>query len=661
MLACVDTLPAAENIMAGPRARTSPINVTTHTIDRPGRTEPETLRHFDSIHAVGGRVFGLDELPDGSIDVTWITTAVPAAEAFGLSPDGSEVVYMPLVGDVPSGELWRERIDTHARIQIAPATVVAAAVAPRKPYTVAFTSAVESGFELAVVNLSTGVTQRVPGHLVMPDFVRIDGEGIVSCFEELDPMLDPAITTSFRTTHSMVFDPRSGHTYSRAQSVEREPRLRSEQISGHRITAEQVSDLGFDIDSGRFTIHGSTILGESDLFAHDNTTNVTADLGSGVILDVLEQGILLRRITPNSSYVEYASFSGAKFTIGTNAILSFTLPMASSTLTQNGQGYGCKTCSSHTLASGEGYAYDFAGPSSVHVLAVASGSVVSSVMTVTCNTGNKGCSTYGSCSDNGGFGNTVIYRLSDGTYIKTAHHQYKSLQSGATNLCPGRYYALQGSTGKAIGTVDPCGAHVHIQRQASADLGGSSSAMYFSELGGTAGVMGTKYPSASKETASCPVTVLMENVEGSAPGWSSATTSGTPWGIEAVTGAHSGTREFTSNLGKSGYANSTDASVVSPSFSLVGFSSGTLTFWTKYRTEANKDFLRIEVSVIGGSWTTLSSFSGTSSGYPNWSQATVSLNAYAGLPNVRIRFRLTSDWLLTDIGVKLDDIQLVAQ
>src|SRR5688572_20128101 len=60
----------------------------------------EPGRRFDAVHAVGGKVFGVCERSDGTIAVTWIPTVLPAAAAFGLSPDGAEVVYMPLVGEV---------------------------------------------------------------------------------------------------------------------------------------------------------------------------------------------------------------------------------------------------------------------------------------------------------------------------------------------------------------------------------------------------------------------------------------------------------------------------------------------------------------------------------------------------------------------------------
>ena len=89
----------------------------------------------------------------------------------------------------------------------------------------------------------------------------------------------------------------------------------------------------------------------------------------------------------------------------------------------------------------------------------------------------------------------------------------------------------------------------------------------------------------------------------------------------------------------------------------------TLTFYNKYKTESGYDFFRVEVSTNGGtSWTQIRSVSGTSSGYPSWAaQVSLSLNAYAGQSNVKVRFRFTSDSTIADWGVAFDDVVVTAQ
>ena len=102
---------------------------------------------------------------------------------------------------------------------------------------------------------------------------------------------------------------------------------------------------------------------------------------------------------------------------------------------------------------------------------------------------------------------------------------------------------------------------------------------------------------------------------------------------------------------------------VSPSFSLAGKTAATLTFYNKYKTESGYDFFRVEVSTNGGtSWTQIRSVSGQSSGYPSWAaQVSLSLNAYAGQSNVKVRFRFTSDSTIADWGVAFDDVVVTAQ
>jgi hypothetical protein len=103
--------------------------------------------------------------------------------------------------------------------------------------------------------------------------------------------------------------------------------------------------------------------------------------------------------------------------------------------------------------------------------------------------------------------------------------------------------------------------------------------------------------------------------------------------------------------------------VVSPSFSLAGKTSATLTFFNKYKTESGYDFFRVEVSTNGGStWTQLRSVSGQSTSYPSWAaQVSLSLTSYVGQSNLKVRFRFTSDTSVTDWGVAFDDVVVTAQ
>jgi len=159
-----------------------------------------------------------------------------------------------------------------------------------------------------------------------------------------------------------------------------------------------------------------------------------------------------------------------------------------------------------------------------------------------------------------------------------------------------------------------------------------------------------------------PVALINEGAESGATGWTFEKNSGSGWAIETSTDSKSGAKRFKTNVGFATYLDGADWKVVSPSFSLTGKTSATLTFWNKYKTESSYDFVIVEVSTNGGtSWTQLSKVSGTSTSYPSWTQRTQSLTAYAGQASVKIRFRFTSDGSVNDWGLAVDDVVVTAQ
>jgi hypothetical protein len=98
---------------------------------------------------------------------------------------------------------------------------------------------------------------------------------------------------------------------------------------------------------------------------------------------------------------------------------------------------------------------------------------------------------------------------------------------------------------------------------------------------------------------------------------------------------------------------SLDALKTSP-VSLVNVSNATLTFDLKYALEPNYDFLHVLLSSNGNTWTELTSFTGTSNVWTNYSY---SLAGYQG-SNLYLKFRLTSDNAVTADGVYLDNIKI---
>ncbi len=168
-------------------------------------------------------------------------------------------------------------------------------------------------------------------------------------------------------------------------------------------------------------------------------------------------------------------------------------------------------------------------------------------------------------------------------------------------------------------------------------------------------------------TGGGPVTLIGEGAESGAPGWTTSTNvTGNSWVVSAA-GRATGANGFRTNNAATTYVNNLDQSLISPSFSLAGKTSASLTYFAKRQTESSYDFFRVEVSTNGGSsWTSLSSVSGSSSGFTTTAGSgmlsnTVSLTPYAGQANVMIRFRLTTDVSVTQWGVALDDVTVTAQ
>ena len=92
----------------------------------------------------------------------------------------------------------------------------------------------------------------------------------------------------------------------------------------------------------------------------------------------------------------------------------------------------------------------------------------------------------------------------------------------------------------------------------------------------------------------------------------------------------------------------TRTTLTSPSFSLVGYTSASLSFWHFLRYTAF-DTVLLEISTNGGaSWSTLKQYTASYGvqGTPiiNLANDVVNMDAYAGLANIKLRYNYTSPW-----------------
>lgn len=144
--------------------------------------------------------------------------------------------------------------------------------------------------------------------------------------------------------------------------------------------------------------------------------------------------------------------------------------------------------------------------------------------------------------------------------------------------------------------------------------------------------------------------ILVDDVEGGNLGW----TAQPPWSITDEDSA-SPTHSWTDSPGGD-YDDDRSVSLTSMSLDLTEVTGVRLEFSHTYEIEQGYDYGYVEISDDGGaSWTTIDSFTGI---HPTWEAVVVELPQLDGAAAARLRFRLETDYYLTEDGWYLDDIIL---
>ncbi|MBK6343552.1 MAG: T9SS type A sorting domain-containing protein [Flavobacteriales bacterium] len=162
--------------------------------------------------------------------------------------------------------------------------------------------------------------------------------------------------------------------------------------------------------------------------------------------------------------------------------------------------------------------------------------------------------------------------------------------------------------------------------------------------------------------SSPPGTILTENFNGVAAGWTTTNTTTTtgigdvslaawtlrPNGFVGPIGGANNSNDasqfYMSNADAPGSGSTTNTTLVSPVFSLVGYSSATLSFWHHYNWLGD-DNANVEISTNGGgSWAPLVTYAADQGTPTVFANATPSLNAYLGQNTVQVRFRYFATW-----------------
>ncbi|NNF61060.1 MAG: hypothetical protein HKN06_06980 [Gammaproteobacteria bacterium] len=144
--------------------------------------------------------------------------------------------------------------------------------------------------------------------------------------------------------------------------------------------------------------------------------------------------------------------------------------------------------------------------------------------------------------------------------------------------------------------------------------------------------------------------VFSDDAENGDQGWSAAA----PWAITDEA-ANSPTRSWSDSPGGE-YSDNINSTLTSPTIMVTDLSDLRLEFASLCRTEASYDYCIIEVSdTNGASWSEVARYDGVAA---DWQDQVISLSQYAGAANFQVRFRLQSDFSVTEDGWYLDDIRL---
>ncbi len=171
-----------------------------------------------------------------------------------------------------------------------------------------------------------------------------------------------------------------------------------------------------------------------------------------------------------------------------------------------------------------------------------------------------------------------------------------------------------------------------------------------------------------------PLTLLSDDMEGSfSTNWTGAISPSGPTGwsfttLSAFNGTHSMTESPTGNYTTS----STRTVTYKNDFDMSDATSAYLSFWVRHRAENFRDKLQVQVSIDGSSWIPIcgsntvsennTTNGGSLGGQPaltgirdNWTRELFDLADFTGNPNLRLRFRFTSDNDASSFAFERDD------
>ncbi len=156
-------------------------------------------------------------------------------------------------------------------------------------------------------------------------------------------------------------------------------------------------------------------------------------------------------------------------------------------------------------------------------------------------------------------------------------------------------------------------------------------------------------------------TILSESFNGTAPGWTNTNSSigGTPnnasWTLmpnnynyttyNVIFNSNDNSQFYLSNSDAQGQSSTTNTTLVSPSFSTLGFNAVSINFFHFYNFFNNPELAIVEASTNGNNWNTITSFTADVGSNNNFVSTSINLPAsYLNQPIVYIRFNYSATW-----------------
>jgi murein DD-endopeptidase MepM/ murein hydrolase activator NlpD len=566
------------------------------------------------VSAARGKAFVLETV-SGQASARGLKTEAPVYKAFGLNASGERLLYRPLVGDAPSGELVVEDLVTGATRRISSHYALEAAWSPRDRDLLAFTFASGQGYGLALANVRTRRVRVAWSEEVLADYLawEPDGSGVYyyravekertgvaadsgsvvveHSYAVLTPCFHPlrarAVTSRASEEVAPGALPAGFPSLDKPAPEELSEPVIEETSPGTPIRerALRSPELPADLHAFRVLspaadreILGQNLLADSALSVRELPDGKPRLLGRGRLVRVAEGGVLLRTANSFGSSLEFVAWDGQAASVATTAAVSYGIPFPSAYITQGGQSFPSPNCTSyytHKSTNTMGYANDMWN-SAGHILASAAGTVVYVKSDVTCNSCASTCADYrSSCASNSGWGNVVILEHADGTWTKYTHMRPGSARvSLGQGVCAGLWIGTQGHTGCTAG--NPCGDHLHFQRQSSSALSGYSLRIDFFDATNPLACY-RSYPSGLAEASACPAGCINSAVP--AADWKGEYFAGTELAGGALMVRDEGTGSLAFDWGAGGPGCEVPADGFSARFTrTVSFAAGTQRF-----------------------------------------------------------------------------------